>query len=84
MTRRHVDARGPQARARVDQSALSEIEAVIATWPGDEARIGLLVIGSWLVGDTATLRRAWLRLNAYQIGWLAQVMKEIDPGLPTS
>lgn len=84
MSHRRVNVHEPRARAPVDPHALQEIEAVIATWPGDDARIGLLVVGSWLAGDTLTLRRAWLRLNAYQIGWLAQVLKEIDPGLPTS
>jgi hypothetical protein len=84
MTRRSVEPGGPEMRPVIDPISLKEIEAVIATWPEEEAPIGLLVIGSWLAGDTSTLRRAWLRLSPMRVGWLSHVLHEIDPGLPTS
>ncbi len=84
MTRHRVEVHGERRPRAVDPAALRDIEAEIAKWPEAEARIAMLAIGSWLAGDTVTLQRAWLRLSPFQIGWLNQVLKEIDPGLPRS
>ena len=81
---RRVETHRPFTPRAIAPDVLRDVEAEIARWPEDEARVGLLVVGSWLAGDVLTLRRAWLRLTPFQIGWLNQVLKEIDPGLPTS
>ncbi len=84
VTRRRVEVHEGSRPRAVDPAALRDIEAEIAKWPEEEARMAMLVIGSWLAGDRVTLQRAWLRLSPFQIGWLNQVLNEIDPGLPRS